>query len=235
MSLAVRARRAFYRAGGPYRRARLAEALGSRRWSRPALHDMDERLDALLDLDGGVFLEAGAHDGFTQSNTYYLERFRGLSGVLVEAVPELHAKAAGRRTRAHVVRCCLVGPEAEGKTVELHFGDLMSTATAGGEHAAGGLANAGLRGYTVTAPGRTLDSVLRDAGVDRLDLMVLDLEGAERDALRGMDFDRVGCGLLVVEMLDLPRDRPDFDRLLEPWFVPAGQLSPDDALYRQRG
>ena len=97
------AKRAFYNADGPWRRRGVFEALGSRRYSQPALHGMDARLEALLDRDGGVFLEAGAHDGYTQSNTYYLERFRGWTGVLVEAVPELHAKAA-RRARARTSR-----------------------------------------------------------------------------------------------------------------------------------
>src|SRR5438067_1783042 len=37
-----------------------------------------------------VFVEAGAHDGYTESNTYYLARFRGWSGVPVQAIPELY-------------------------------------------------------------------------------------------------------------------------------------------------
>ena len=45
MSLLHRARQAFYNADGPYRRARVAEALGSTRWSRPALREMDVQLD----------------------------------------------------------------------------------------------------------------------------------------------------------------------------------------------
>ena len=52
---------------------------------------------------GGVFVEAGANDGYAQSNTYYFERMRGWSGVLIEPVPELAHHCpfrAGREYRA---------------------------------------------------------------------------------------------------------------------------------------
>jgi len=234
VALLTRARRAFYNADGPWYRRGLFEAVGSRRYSRPALHGMDRRLEALVGKDGGVFLEAGAHDGYTQSNTYYLERFRGWSGVLVEAVPELHAKASRRRRRSQVVQCALVAPEHAGGTVSISFGDLMSKVGDGGEHSAAGLITAGREAYAVDVPARTLTDVLDAAGVDRLDLMVLDLEGHELDALRGMDFDRHPVEHLLVEMLDLERQRPAFDALLGGHFDFAGTLSKDDALYSWR-
>jgi hypothetical protein len=80
------------------------------RYSQPALFGMDRRLEALMPWPGGTFLEAGAHDGYTQSNTYFLEHHRGWSGVLVEPVPELRAKCERRRPRAQVFGCALVGP-----------------------------------------------------------------------------------------------------------------------------
>ena len=79
----IRARGSLLRA-----RRRAFERRGSARYSTPALHDMDRQLDRIIDQDGGVFVEAGGYDGFTQSNTYYLERFRAWSGVLVEPMPK---------------------------------------------------------------------------------------------------------------------------------------------------
>jgi len=234
MGLLTSARRAFYNADGPWYRRGVFEALGSRRYSRPALHGMDERLDALLDRDAGVFLEAGAHDGYTQSNTYWLERFRGWSGVLVEPVPELHRKAARRRKRSHVVQAALVAPRDAGGTVTIAFGDLMSQVGGDPSHPARGLITAGRETYEVEVPARTLDDVLDAAGVHDLDLMVLDLEGYELAALEGIDFDRHRVGHLVIEMLSLAEQRPAFDAALAPWFEPAGTLSPDHALYSWR-
>jgi FkbM family methyltransferase len=234
VSLATSARRVFHNAGGPWWRRGVFEALGSRRYSRPALHGMDRRLDELLDRDRGVFLEAGAHDGFTQSNTYYLERFRDWSGVLVEAVPELHAKAAVRRPRSSVVQCALVAPEQAGTPVKVAFGDLMSKVGGDGSYVEGALRSARRRGYEVEVPARTLTDVLDEARIGALDLMVLDLEGHEYDALRAMDFDSHPVEYLLVEMLDLPRQRAAFDELLAPRFEFVETLSKDDALYSWR-
>jgi FkbM family methyltransferase len=232
LTLLHRLRRAFYKADGPYRRARLAEALKSKRWSRPALHAMDSQLDELIGIENGVFLEAGAHDGYTQSNTYFLERFRGWTGVLVEPVPELADKAAKRRPRARVAQCALVAPQQAGSTVPVSFGDLLShvgEASADSKQAA---ADQGRTSYTVDVDARTLDDVLDEAGVGTVDLMVLDLEGHEAAALRGLDLDKHPVRWLMIEMLDLERERPAFDKQLADRFEPCGTLSRWDALYR---
>ena len=228
------ARRAFYNADGPWRRRGIFEAIGSRRYSHPALQGIDLALERLLDFDGGTFLEAGAHDGYTQSNTYYLERYRGWSGILVEAIPELHAKATSRRPRSDVVHAALVGPEYAEPTIPVTFGDLMSQVGTDPTHAAGGLANAGRSGYTVAAPARTLTQILEGAGISHLDLLVLDIEGHELQALRGLDMERFAVDHLVVEMLDMQRQRPAFDELLKDRFEFAGELSALDAHYMRR-
>lgn len=232
MTLLTALRRTFYNAGGPWYRNRMFERFGSKRYARPALHGMDARLDELLARTDGVFFEAGAHDGFTQSNTYFLERHRGWSGVLVEAIPELHRKAARRRPRSTVIQAALVAPENAGSTVTLQFGDLQSGSSA--EHAVGGLRNAGRTGYTIDVPARTISDVLDEAGIERLDLLVLDIEGGELAALRGLDRSRHDVEVLVIEMLDMPSQRSAFDDLLADTHEPAGTLSPDDAVYRLR-
>lgn len=227
------ARRAFYNLDGPWVRCRLFEALGSRRYSWPALNEIDRRLEPLLPNRPGTFIEAGAHDGYTQSNTYYLERFRGWRGVLVEAVPELYLKAARRRPHSRVVQAALVGPERDGHEVIVHFGDLTSTI---GDLALTkrGLDNAGRKPYDVHAPGRTLSSILDEAGLGRPDLLVLDIEGQELEALRGLDLERHSPALMVIEMLDMAGQRPAVDRLLESHYEFMAALSPDDAVYRRR-
>jgi FkbM family methyltransferase len=228
------ARRLFYKVGGPWYRCRLFEALGSQRYSHPALFGLDRRLEELMPWRDGTFVEAGAHDGYTQSNTYFLERFKGWSGVLVEAVPELRERCQCRRPHSVVAGCALAGPEQAGGTVDVQFGDLMSTVDADGSHAAGGLEVAGRRAYTVAVPARTLSDVLSEAGLSRIDVLVLDVEGRELDVLAGLDLARHAPRFIVVETLDRAAQQPALDVVLQTHFEFAEALSDYDLLYRRR-
>ena len=73
----------------------LFEFFGSDRYSRPALNDIDHKLEEYLPYKNGFFIEVGANDGFAQSNTYYFEKLRGWKGVLIEPIPDLYAKCLG--------------------------------------------------------------------------------------------------------------------------------------------
>ena len=101
-------RRAIWRSRRAAARAsrRRREARGDFSRSRPALHGIDRTIERYLGPGRGFFVEAGANDGFQQSNTYALERIHGWNGVLVEPVPEL-AREAARERAARVFNCAL--------------------------------------------------------------------------------------------------------------------------------
>lgn len=61
------------------------------RWrKRPSINNLDRKLAKYLDFREGFFIEAGANDGYAQSNTYFLEKKRGWHGLLIEGIPELY-------------------------------------------------------------------------------------------------------------------------------------------------
>ena len=105
------------------RRRRLLEARRDWSRSRPALHDLDRILERHLPARPGYFVEAGACDGYFQSNTYSLERIHGWRGVLVEPVPFL-ARAAARDRSARVFNCALVSLTPSGEQI-LHVLSLL--------------------------------------------------------------------------------------------------------------
>ncbi len=212
------------------------ERMGSARFSRPALHDMDRKLDELFDRDGGFFVEAGGFDGYTQSNTYYLERFRGWRGILVEPMPELAAEARLNRPGARVVECALVADGYGSDTIEMDFGDLWSTVT--GVHddnwAAGGVVLGWRDQRRERVAARPLSRVLDEAGSPQVDLLSLDVEGYETEALNGLDFSRHAPRWILVEMHDLAAGRAAVGAILGERYVEHCELSPLDVLYRRR-
>ena len=194
----------------PLVRARrtIFEALGSARYSRLALNDLDRKIERYLDFDGGYFVEAGANDGITQSNTYYFERRRGWSGILIEPIPELANKCRRQRRRSVVVQTALVAPDFPETEIEMRYAGLMSVADgAFGDaalrqrHIEVGLQQSGVTGtYVVRVPAQTLSAVIaaHSAGHE-IDLLSLDVEGAELTALAGLDIARHAPRFICVE------------------------------------
>jgi FkbM family methyltransferase len=190
------------------RRRRLLEAKGDWSRSRPALHDLDQILPHYLQPDGGFFVEAGAADGYFQSNTYWLERNCGWRGVLVEPVPSLAAEAARERQGSKVFNCALVAADVPGAVVRLKYRGAMTVVD-------GPLSNDGSKDaweqfethdldldapqHTFTVAARTLTSVLDEASAPPIDFMSLDVEGFEGEVLKGLDLDRYGPRWLLVE------------------------------------
>lgn len=221
-------------------RARL-EPRGIALLSRPALHDMDRAIDTLIDCDGGFFVEAGANDGFTQSNTYWLERFRGWRGILIEPMPVLLEECRRERPSASVVHAALV-PAGEGaRTVRMQFGGLMSSvhgshgdADAERRWVEPGLAVGWIETYEAEVPARTLSEILDEQAAPEVDLLSLDVEGFEPQALRGLDLERHAPRRIVVEVHDVKAGRAAIEGLLGERYVLEAQLSPLDLMYRRR-
>jgi FkbM family methyltransferase len=180
------------------KRRHLFERFGSERYSRPQQDGFEDRIGKYLPNGPGVFFEAGAFDGYYFSNTYYLERFKGWRGVLVEAMPPPAERCRKERPNSKVFNCALVaegGPEK----VEMRYQGPMSTRDAEAwvdinfEH------SGWERCYDVTVPGRTLTSVLDEADVGEIDLFTLDVEGFEVDVLNGLDLERHRPKVMLVE------------------------------------
>lgn len=217
------------------------EAAGRDALSRPALHALDTKLDRLLDKDGGFYVEAGGHDGYTQSNTYFLSRFRNWTGVLVEPTPTLYALCSAERPESTVVQAALVDLNEDGSTVTIRFGDLMSTVAGarGGRDeeqawVSQGLATGWRDPYEAEVPGRALSSILDAVGAPEVDLLTLDVEGFEAPALRGLDLTRHAPRWIAVEAHDEERDRPPIDAVLGERYHCHGRITPTDLLYRRR-
>ena len=194
-----RARRAAER-----RRRRRLEARGEWSLSYPALHELDRQLERYLRERRGFFVEAGGNDGYLQSNTYALERRHGWRGILVEPVPELARECALERPGSPVVRAALVARSFTDPEVTLRFGGLMTLIVGGAGPTTTGspppMPRARRRPHEFTAPARTLSSILDEAGAPEVDLLSLDIEGYEAQALAGLDLERHAPRRILVEM-----------------------------------
>jgi FkbM family methyltransferase len=201
------------------------------------LDQLDAKLALHLKFANGFYVEAGANDGVTQSNTALLARHRGWRGLLVEPVPELARRCRLLRPESAVEQAALVAPDHGSPTVAMRYANLMSlvqgargSEDADREHVAEGERLQGVSSYELAVPARTLSEVLDAHGVRHVDLLSLDLEGYEPAALRGLDLERHRPSFILVEAWD----RAAIDAQLGRRYEALAELSRHDVLYRLR-
>ncbi len=197
----------------------------------------DEALGSGDGLAGGFFIEAGANDGLTQSNTFVLERDHGWRGLLVEPIPELAKRCRANRPSAIVENVALVPAGFAGTSIEMTFCNLMSqvkgamkSAAEEADHIRRGKECQNLTPYNVSVPAKTLSAILDAHGIERVDLLSLDVEGFELAALAGIDFDRHAPRWMLIEA----RYREEIDAFLASRYDVAATLSHHDVLYRRK-
>ncbi|MEG6508898.1 FkbM family methyltransferase [Methyloligella sp. 2.7D] len=206
----------------------------------PAHNELDRKLLKYIgDRKGGVFIEAGANDGLSQSNTWYLERKLGWSGLLIEPIPWI-AEICRKQRNAIVESCALGGFDQEGTTTTLYYGALMTVAedTPGSHleeggakaHAESGASWVGEEAIPFESEIHALSTLLDKYSLSRVDLLSLDVEGYELNVLSGVDMDRHIIDYILVETGNLAA----VDELLGSHYDRVDQLSFHDYLYRRR-
>ena len=203
-----------------------------------ALNELDKKLEHFIRYRNGFFVEVGANDGVSQSNTLYFEKYKKWSGLLIEPIPELAEKCRENRPKCIVESCALVSSDYQNKNIEIQYANLMSVVKGGMKDPAEERAHIkkGLEvqfipsSYVVSVPARTLSSVLEQHGIKRVDLLSLDVEGYELEVLKGINFNIHRPQYMLIEA----RDRDNIESFIESLYLVVAELSIHDVLYRLR-
>lgn len=201
-----------------------------------ALNAIDKKLLKHIQKRDGVYLEAGANDGIRQSNTFYLERRRGWTGVLVEPLPRLASRCRRVRRRSLTVEVALVSPSSTGEPIEMFDLDLMSVVPERNsgigdlnQHVESAESVQGISRAVATVDARTISEVIEMAQVGEVDLLSLDVEGYELQALEGLNLDLHAPEWILIET----RTFDQVNEILRGRYSLADQLSHHDFLFRR--
>ena len=184
------------------------------------LRGLDHNLIKYLpNIQDGKFIEVGANDGTSQSNTLYLEQYKNWTGVLIEPIKKDYELCkVNRSPRNHYVNCALVPDELNGTEIELNYMGLMTSVTP--------LNNS--KPFKVKA--YSLNTVLDICGIYNFDLMVMDIEGYEPEVLRTFDFNKFRIEYLLIE----ERERSELlTKVLAPYYREVNLISEHDYLYKR--
>lgn len=209
-------------------------------YSRPALNNLDRKLEFYLDFDNGTFLEVGANDGYKQSNTYYFERIRNWQGVLIEPIPMLYEQCRKRREKSQVYNYICSNAEDSGSTKTIRYADLMSLVEGSlkdeekeREHLKKGIEIQKIENsFELEVECKTLSEIIDMSGLTRFDFMSIDVEGFELQVLKGLDLSRHAPTFLLVEVWE--HDRENIKAYLNKIYSIEAYLTEKDTLFKRR-
>lgn len=148
-------------------------------------------IEKYLNFTNGTFIEVGANDGITQSNTKLLEEKYGWKGILIE--PSIHSfeKIEINRNCKNTYNCALVDFKYKDNTILGDFnGDLMSSIDGKRKDS----------NHLFQVSCRTLQSILDETNIRHVDFFSLDVEGYELNILNGIDFSKTSFSYILIEV-----------------------------------
>jgi len=152
----------------------------------------------------GIFVDIGANDGVTISNTVLLERNFGWTGIAVEPIPSVFEKLKSNR-KCHMVHGCVTPNAGKAKFLEMVGGTHMLSTLA--------MHNVGLTARRLRKSAKrnnatineidvecfTFHSLVEKYGIKEVDFLSVDTEGGELEILKSIDFDKVPVRVISVE------------------------------------
>ncbi len=162
----------------------------------------------------GVFVDIGAHDGCSYSNTYYFEKELNWTGICFEPLPEAFEKLKKNRNCICVNACV---SDVDGEVQFLQVEDIVPHGAYPGynhnmlsgmlhtydprhlQRLTTELGNAGGTYKIITRPSRILGNVLKEHSIKKIDYLSLDTEGGELLILKTINYDEIDIYAITVE------------------------------------
>ena len=156
----------------------------------------------------GVFVDIGAYDGVTFSNTLMLERDRGWTGICIEPLPDIFAALRENRSCICVQACIgdrdeanveFLAMQSEAARVRMLSGVLSEYDSRHLARVDSEIDEFGGSKCVIHVPMRRLHTVLQEHGIGKVDYLSIDTEGSELSIVRSTMLSAIGNPCIVLE------------------------------------
>jgi FkbM family methyltransferase len=154
--------------------------------------------------EGGIFVDIGAHDGITLSNTYFFEKYMRWTGICVEPIPEVFERLKTNRKCVCIQGCICDKHEIVPFLKISGYAEMLSGIIENYdphhvERLQREISQNGGRSEVINVRCYNLSQLLVDKGIRHVDYLSIDTEGGEFGILQSIDFARIDIDVIEVE------------------------------------
>lgn len=154
----------------------------------------------------GIFIEIGAHDGISFSNTYFFEKHLSWTGICVEPILDHFMKLKHNRPKSQCENLCIDVSSGKkkflrcsGHITEMYSGLLNNYDSRHLERIDREIKEFGGGKQVIETDSITFNDLIKKHRIKHVDILSLDTEGGEEAIVRSIDFNQVNIDVLVVE------------------------------------
>ncbi len=199
-----------------------------------AINNLDRKMERYLNYKDGFFVEIGANDGISQSNTFFLEKKYNWCGLLIEPSEKFKELIKVRSSKNFFSNSACCSFENSGKLIKFSYNNLMTVALNlesdlnVSEHTKNAKDHNKVN-YEFKIEGTPLNNLLIKYKAPKLiDFFSLDVEGVEYEVLTGIDHSTYRFKYILVECRDFNKIN---NYLLKNNYIFIEKLSKKDYLF----
>lgn len=204
------------------------------------LHGIDDKLLKYLDFKSGFFIEAGANDGISQSNTALYEFEYNWTGLLIEPNAKKFFECKKIRRNSIVENYALVSDNYCDDVISGNFNEdgyaesLMAMVYDNGDWVDGHLLEHknNISNNLTEVPAITLNNLLVKHNITKINFVSLDVEGYEISVLNGFDLKKYKPDYIMIETTTFDnRRKVIFDYMHDHDYIIIDEVSCNDVLF----
>lgn len=154
--------------------------------------------------ENGFFIEIGANDGISGSNTAFFEKFRNWKGICIEPAPNEFKSLTENRTSININACvsnyngesnfiCIDGYSMMLSGLLENYNQAHINRINSEVHQHGGTVK------QLKVPVKTLQSILDEHLITEVDYCSIDTEGSEFEIVSSIDYDKTNIKIFSIE------------------------------------